>query len=112
VFSLATSIGEIAGTWRKAAGVGYIGFYEDGIWRQARTLDALDDRPFAICEIWFEGTQLLVGQCTVFGVPPCGDAIAIYEARLLPGDGLRLVAIEDSCAPRMHDTATTYEAVR
>jgi hypothetical protein len=112
VFSLATSVEEIAGTWRKTAGVGYIRFYEDGIWRQARTLDALDGRPFAICEIWFEGTQLSVGQCTVFGVPPCGDAIAIYEARLLQGGGLHLVAIKDSCRPRKLDTATTYEAVR
>jgi hypothetical protein len=84
---------------------------EDGTFRQARRRDALDNSPFAICEVWFEGTQLFVGQCTVSGVPPCEDAIATYEVRLLEGGGIEIVTIEDACSPRRLDTATVYHAV-
>jgi hypothetical protein len=111
VFTLATSLEEIAGSWQKTIGAGCIRFQDDGTFRQARRLGALDDSPFAICEIWFEGTQLFVGQCTVSGVPPCGEAIAIYEVRLLESGGIEIVAIEDNCSPRRLDTATVYDAV-
>jgi hypothetical protein len=111
VFTLATSPEEIAGTWQKTIGAGCIRFQADGSFRQARRRDALDDSPFAICEIWFEGTQLFVGECTVSGVPPCGDAIAIYEVRLLDSGELEIVAIKDDCSPRRLDTATVYSAV-
>jgi hypothetical protein len=69
-FTLPTSADQIAGTWRKAGGAGYIRFYGEGMWHQAHMLEALADPPFAICETWFEGTKLLVGQCTGSGVPP------------------------------------------
>lgn len=109
--TLATSADEIAGTWQKTRGTGYIRFYEEGTFHQARALDDLDSHPFAICEFWFEGTQMFIGQCSVSGVPPCGDVIAIYEVRLLEGDKIQIVAIEDSCSPRRGDTATMYDAV-
>ena len=112
-FTLATSLEEIAGTtWRKTAGAGYIRFYEDGTFHQARALDALDDSPFSICRFWFEGTQMFHTELSVSGVPSCGDTIAVYEVRLLEGDRLKIVSIEDSCGPRRRDTATMYEAVR
>jgi hypothetical protein len=111
MFSLATSLEELAGTWQKTIGAGCIRFDEDGTFRQARRRDALDDSPFAICETSFEGTQLLVGQCTVSGVPPCGDATAVYEVRLLESGGIEIVAIEDDCSPRRLDTATVYDPV-
>lgn len=111
-FTLATSAEEIAGPWKKTRGVGYIRFYEEGSFHQARALEDLDSHPFAICEIWFEGTQMFIGQCSVSGVPPCGDIIAIYEVRLLASGRIRIVSIEDSCSPRRHDTATEYEPVR
>ena len=112
-FTLATSLEEIAGTtWRKTAGAGYIRFYEDGTFHQARALDALDDSPFSICRFWFEGTQMFHTELSVSGVPSCGDTIAICEVRLLEGDRLKIVSIEDSCGPRRRDTATMYEAVR
>jgi hypothetical protein len=112
-FTLATSLEEIAGTtWQKTAGGGYIRFYEDGTFHQARALDALDDSPFAICRLWFEGTQMFYTELSVSGVPSCGDTIAICEVRLLEGDRLKIVSVEDSCGPRRRDTATMYEAVR
>jgi hypothetical protein len=107
---LATSLEEIAGTWQKATGAGCIRFDDDGTFRQARRRDALDNSPFAICEIWFEGTQLSVGKCTVSGVPPCGDRVAIYEVRLLGSGRIEIVVIDDACSPRRLDTATVYSA--
>ena len=111
-FTLATSAEEIVGTWHKTTGAGYIRFYEDGAFHQARALDNLDSKPFAICEFRFEGTQMLIKEISVSGVPPCGDAIGIYEVRLLEGGKLQIVSIEDKCSPRRGDTATVYEPVR
>jgi hypothetical protein len=91
-------------------GAGCIRFDEDGTLRQAPRRDTLDDSPFAICEIWFEGTQLCVGECTVAAVPPCGDFVATYEVRLLGRGRIEIVAIDDDCSPRRLDTATVYSA--
>lgn len=113
VFTLAASLEEIAGTtWRKAAGAGYIRFYEDGTFHQALALDTLDKSPFAICGFWFEGTQMFYTELSVSGVPSCGDTIGACEVRLLEDGRLKISSIEDSCGPRGRDTATMYEAVR
>jgi len=111
-FTLATSAEEIAGTWHKTIGAGYIRFYEDGAFHQARALDNLDSKPFAICEFRFEGTRMFTKEISVSGVPPCGDTIGIYEVRLLEGGKIQIVSIEDKCSPRRGDTATVYEPVR
>jgi hypothetical protein len=80
-FTLATSVEDVLGTWHRPGRDLYIRFYDDGTWHQAHALSTLDDSPYAICEIWFEGTQLFVGECSVSGVPSCGDGIAVYEVR-------------------------------
>jgi hypothetical protein len=110
VFTLARSSQEIAGTYQKTIGAGCIRFHEDGTFRQARRLDDLEDSPFASCEFHFEGTQMHVGECKVFGVPPC-NVDAVYEVRLLEVGGIEIVAIEDECEPRRLDTATVYDGV-
>jgi hypothetical protein len=110
VFTLGKSSQEIAGTYQKTIGAGCIRFQEDGTFRQARRLDDLEDSPFAICEFHFEGTQMQVGQCQVFGVPPC-NVDAIYKVRLLEGGGIEIAAVDDKCGPRRLDTATFYNAV-
>jgi hypothetical protein len=109
-FTLAASLEEVVGTWQKTTGAGCIRFDGDGTFRQAQRRDALDNSPFAVCEIWFEGTQLSVGKCTVSGVPPCGDRVAIYEVRLLGPGRIEIVAVDDDCSPRRLDTATVYSA--
>jgi hypothetical protein len=111
-FILATSAEEIVGTWQKTIGAGYIRFYEDGAFHQARALDNLDSKPFAICEFRFEGTQMLIKEISVSGVPSCGEPIGIYEVRLLEGGKIQIVSIKDKCSPRRGDTATVYEPVR
>jgi hypothetical protein len=110
--TLATSAEEIVGTWHKTIGAGYIRFYEDGAFHQARALDNLDSKPFAICEFRFEGTRMFTKEISVSGVPSCGDAIGIYEVRLLEDDKIQIASIEDKCSPRRSDTATVYEPVR
>jgi hypothetical protein len=107
---LATSIEEIAGAWEKISGAGYIRFNDDGTFDQARSLGGLDSRPFATCEFWLEGSQMTIGQCRVFGVPPCTNPTASYEIWLLEGNRIEIVAINDSCSPRRNDTATVYQA--
>ena len=109
---LATSVGEIAGTWQKTTGAGYIRFNENGTFDQARGFDDLDSTPFAICEFWFEGTQMFIGECDVSGVPPCSNPVAIYEIWVLEGDRIQIAAVDDSCTPRVNDTVREYQAVR
>lgn len=110
-FTLASSASEAAGTYQKTVGAGCIRILEDGTFRQARRLEELDESPFAICEFEFKGTEMRVGECRVFGVPPCG-VDAVYEIRLLEGGGIEMVALDDECQPRRLDTATIYHAVR
>ena len=111
-FTLATSAEEIVGTWQKEIGVGYVRFYEDGTFHQARALGDLDSKPFAICEFRFEGTRMFTKELSVSGVPSCGDTPGIYEVQLLEGGRIEIVAIEDKCSHRRGDTATVYEPVR
>ena len=110
-FKLATSAEEIVGTWHNS-GAGYLRFYKDGTFHWARALDNLDSQPNAINEFRFEGTQMILKEVSVSGVPGCGDATGIYEVRLLEGGKIRIVTIEDKCAPRAGSTAVEYEPVR
>lgn len=109
---LATSAEEIVGTWQKTIGAGYIRFYEDGTFHQARAPGDLDSKPFAICEFRFEGTQMFTKEISVSGVPSCGDTPGINEVQLLEGEKMEIVSIEDKCVHRRRDTATVYEPVR
>ena len=109
---LASSVEEVAGVRRKKPGRSVIRFNEDGTLDQARMLEDLDSDPFAVNEFSFESARLHITTIRVSGVPSCGDALGIYEVRILDDDRIELVAIEDECEARRKDTATTYEVVR
>lgn len=111
-FTLATSIKEIAGTWRNQGSGVYIRFYEDGTLNNADSAEKLDNQPYARSEIRFDGTQMSLKETAVDGVPSCGDAIGLYEVRLLPNGKIQIVTIEDQCPPRATDTALEFEPVR
>jgi len=111
-FILATSIEHIIGTWYNVGKSVYLRFYEDGTLHQSHLLDRLDNQPYAISEIRFEGSQMFLKETAVSGVPSCGDAPAIYEVQLLPDGRIRIVKIEEKCAPRAGDTALEYDPVR
>ncbi len=109
-FPLATSIEDIVGTWH--SGAVYLRFHEDGTMQWADTLDELDSQPYATGNIQFEGTQMTLKETAVSGVPSCGDALGIYEVQLLPDGKIKIVTIEEECAPRAGDTALEFEPVR
>ncbi len=111
-FTLASSITDIAGVWQSQAKGLYFRFFEDGILHQAHSLDSLDTEPYAICEIWFEGTQMYLKEKAVSGVPSCGDDPAIYEVHLLLGGHIQIVKVQDKCPPRAGDTALKLDPVR
>jgi hypothetical protein len=111
-FTLATSIKDIMGTWHNEGKGIYLRFYEDGTLHQSHSLGGLDNRPYAISEVWFEGTQIFLKETAVSGVPSCGDTPGIYEVRLLPDGKIRIVRIKEKCSPRAGDTALQYDPVR
>lgn len=114
VFTLATSIKDVVGSWYSGeSGYDvYLRFSEDGTLLTADSLDGLDSQPYATADIQFEGTQMSLKETAVSGVPSCGDALGIYEIRLLPDGKIAIVTIEDECPPRAGDTALEFEPVR
>ena len=100
------------GTWHNEGKDIYLRFYEDGTLHQSHSLDNLDNQPYAISEVWFEGTQMSLKETAVSGVPSCGDTPGIYEVRLLPDGKIRIVRIKEKCSPRAGDTALQYDPVR
>jgi hypothetical protein len=111
-FTLATSIKDVVGTWYNEGTGVYLRFYEDGTLHNADSPESLDNQPYATSEIRFEGTQMSLIETAVAGVPSCGDALGLYEVRLLPDGKIQIVTIEDQCPPRAGDTALVFEPVR
>jgi len=111
-FTLATSIEDIIGTWHSSRKNLYLRFYGNGTLHQSHSLDSLDYQPYAISEIWFEGTQMYLKEKAVSGVPSCGDTPGIYEVRLFPDGKIQIVRIKEKCSPRAGDTALQYDPVR
>ncbi len=103
---------DIVGIWQSPTKGLYLRFNEDGTLHQARSLDGLDTEPYAISDIWFQGTQMNLKERSVSGVPSCGDDPAIYEVHLLSGGYIQIVKIQDSCSPRAGDTALKLDPVR
>jgi len=109
VFTLVSSIDEILGTW--SAGNYYIRFDSDGTFRQAHALDDLDSLPYAVTSYQFEGSEMVITEVSVSGVPSCGSKIGRYEIRLLENGSIQIVTIKDQCPPRAGDIARTYKPV-
>lgn len=100
------------GVWHSPAKGLYFRFFEEGTLHQAHSLDRLDTEPYAISEIWFEGTQMNLKEKAVSGVPSCGDDPAIYEVHLFSGGNIQIVKVREKCSPRAGDTALKLEPVR
>jgi len=103
-FTLATSIADIAGVWHNSRKGLYFRFNEVGTLEQANSPGGLDF-PFAVLDIWFEGTQMYLKEKEVYGVPSCGDEPAVYEVWLYQDSTIQIKTIKDSCIPRAGDTA-------
>ena len=117
---LATSIGEIAGTWFTKDCYFYPGCYlridKDGTTRQARTPDKLDNEPYARNSFEFKATEMAVTEVGVSAdISPsgkvCGGAIGRYQVQLLENGNIRIVLIEDQCDRKL-DFPGQYSPVR
>jgi hypothetical protein len=93
-----TSVEEIVGTWQKTIGPGYIRFYEDCTFHEADAQESVDSQPLATNSYQFEGTEVVMKEVSVSGVPSCGESIGTYEIRLLESGSIRLVVLEDDAA--------------
>jgi hypothetical protein len=108
-FEQVVSIADAVGTWYWLGEGLYLRFYEDGTLHHAR---GFDDEPYAVDQFGFQGQWMVLRTISSSGSPYCGDVTGIYEVRLFPNYGIQIVAIDDDCSPRRHDTAAMYEAVR
>jgi hypothetical protein len=100
----------IIGTW-KSSGYDFARFDPDGTYREARSLEALDDKPFAINQYDFEGGFLVVREISVSDVPSCGSRVGRYEVRILDSGQMQMVLIKDNCGHRERDTEGIYERI-
>jgi len=102
--------GPIIGTW-KFSSSDFTRFDLDGTYREARSLENLDDKPFSIGDYNFDNGHLVVKTISVFGVPSCGTKVGKYEVRILDSGKMQIVLIKDSCGPRGGDTKGIYERI-
>ena len=110
VYTLITSVEELAGTWQNADRF-FFRFYTDGTYHQAHTVGDLESQPYAISKFWFEGTEMNVEDISVSGVPSCQPNIGVYEVRMLATGNIEFVSIMDKCTPRARETAHEFEPV-
>ena len=103
---LVKSADEVIGTWY--VGNFFIRFDSDGTFRQANSQEALDSQPYAISSYEFDGTQMVITEISVSGVPSCGKKVGNYEIKLLENGSIRIVAIKDQCPPRAGDIGGEY----
>jgi hypothetical protein len=100
----------VIGSWKYSSS-NFTRFDPDGTYREARSLEALDDKPFAINQYDFEGGFLVVREISVSDVPPCGSKVGIYEVRILDSGQMQMVLIKDGCGHRERDTVGIYERI-
>jgi hypothetical protein len=104
---VADAVEEILGVWGYP-GWAFMRFAGDGMLSQAATREELDTTPFAVCKFWFSGSQLLIKEVKVRGVPSCGATTGKYQVELLAPDRIRVIVVEDRCEARANELAGEY----
>lgn len=97
-----TTVEELLGIWQRGATQYYLQFKGDGIYRAARSPEALEDAPWFEGEFWFEGGQLLLKDtASIVGWQDCvGLPAGAFEVQGAVEDYLTFVAIDDPCEDR------------
>ena len=111
---IVTDAADLIGVWH-VLGIDfdfYHEFNEDGTFRAAESPDLLADSPLLVGEFWFDEERLYMKEIEVFGIPPCGDELAIYKANIVASGNLNLTKIEDNCEPRVGSTEREHAPVR
>ena len=93
-----TDAKDIVGTWQNFGR--YTQFNEDGTYRFGSSIEGLVERPWVKGEYWFEKGQFFKKEIEVHNVPACGNAIGIYEVKMLENGNLVFTIVEDECEPR------------
>ncbi|MGD0661210.1 MAG: hypothetical protein ABSD38_24360 [Syntrophorhabdales bacterium] len=112
--TVAKSAEEIVGTWFTNDSFfhgTYVRFDKDGTSRWATATHKLDSQPYAINSYEFKGTEMLITEVSVSGVPSCGKVVGHYQVQLLEHGNIRLVAIDDP-SPRAGNLPGEYKPVR
>ena len=87
-------------------------FRENGIYHIAYTLEDVTDRPGAVVEYSFEGTQLVFNTIDTPTLPVCEDPVATYQVELLANGNLRYRLVKDTCRQRAASTVGDHVPVR
>ncbi len=95
-----TSFEDIAGTYQnQGLGPPFFHFFADGTFHASSNRDLVVDRPGAVWQTRFEGTEILITGTSSFCPQP--DQGGTYEIHLLENGNLQFVAIgEDGCGFR------------
>ena len=103
--TLATNVVDIVNLWTQSGSGArsYILIDADDTMTFARaTPKNLQDQPYWIFQILFEGTKLFIKPTiSVYPHEACANSVAIYEVQLLEHGNIKIVMIEDECQMRV-----------
>ena len=103
--TLATNVVDIVNLWTRA-GTGTRSYllieWDDTMTFARATPKNLQDQPYWIFQILFEGTKLFIKPTiSVYPQEACANSIAIYEVQLLEHGNIKISMIEDECQMRV-----------
>ena len=86
-------------------------FNADGTCRQAYSLKELTTVPEVECTYTFAGTDLSITAVKLTGVPDCPSPTGKYAVQVVADNQIKLVATQDTCAPRRRSTVGAYQRI-
>ncbi len=104
----------LIGAWQplsKSRDAMFLQINSDGTCRQASSLKGLTTGPEVECTYTFEGTDLSMTTVKLNGVPECPSATGKYAVQVVADNQIKLVATQDTCAPRRRSTVGAYQRV-
>ncbi|MEE9472971.1 MAG: hypothetical protein V3V82_03200 [Acidimicrobiia bacterium] len=96
-----SSFEDIGGTYQRQGpgGLIWFQFFEDGTFHSSQNRDLVEDRPQAVWQTRFEGTEILITTTSSFCPQP--DQGGTYQIHLLENGNLQFVGVgEDGCGAR------------
>jgi uncharacterized lipoprotein NlpE involved in copper resistance len=111
---LVTSTETLIGHWQPlstSSDAMFLQINSDGTCRQSYSLDGLNNIPQVECTYTFEDSNLSMTAVKLHGVPACSSPTGKYEVRVVADNQIKLVATEDTCAPRRRSTQGVYQRI-
>ena len=104
----------LIGAWQplsKSRDAMFLQINSDGTCRQASSLGGLTATPEVECTYTFEGADLSMTAVKLTGVPACPSPTGQYAVQVVADNQIKLVATQDTCAPRRRSTVGAYQRV-